>query len=132
VPALAVANSLSAVATDEPARTAAGRADDLERRLRRISEELRVAGFGSGASDVDGPRELPELAELSSRQWEVLERLLRGERVPGIAGRMFLSQSTVRNHLAAIYRHLGVNSQEELLTLLSRRRAPGPPTGKLV
>jgi DNA-binding CsgD family transcriptional regulator len=35
-----------------------------------------------------------------------------------IAKRMYLSQSTVRNHLTSVYRKLGVRSQQELLTLL--------------
>lgn len=54
----------------------------------------------------------------SERQLEIVDRLLRGERVPTIARKLFLSQSTVRNHLSAIFRTLGVHSQEELLTAL--------------
>jgi DNA-binding CsgD family transcriptional regulator len=38
--------------------------------------------------------------------------------VPAIAGAVFLSQSTVRNHLARVYRKLGVGSQQELINLL--------------
>ena len=49
---------------------------------------------------------------------EVLRRLTRGERVAGIARDLFVSQSTVRNHLSAIYRRLGVHSQSELLARL--------------
>jgi DNA-binding NarL/FixJ family response regulator len=43
--------------------------------------------------------------------------LLRGLRVPTIARTMYLSPSTVRNHLAAAYQKLGVASQEELMQL---------------
>ena len=43
---------------------------------------------------------------------------LRGERVPTIARDLFLSQSTVRNHLSAIYRRVGVHSQAELVARL--------------
>jgi DNA-binding CsgD family transcriptional regulator len=35
---------------------------------------------------------------------------------------MFLSPSTVRNHLSTIYRKVGVSSQAELLDLLQRAR----------
>ena len=63
----------------------------------------------------------PALRELSQRQLEILRRLLRGERVPMIARDLFLSQSTVRNHLSAIYRRLGVHSQAELLARLLPR-----------
>ncbi len=52
---------------------------------------------------------------LSTRQWEILARLVRGERAQDIASSLYLSPSTVRNHLTAIYKKLGVHSQAELL-----------------
>ncbi len=58
---------------------------------------------------------------LSTRQLEVLSRLLADERVPTIAKALFLSQSTVRNHLSVIFQRLGVHSQEELIQLLRKR-----------
>jgi len=68
--------------------------------------------------------EMPELATLTSREWETLSRLADGGRVAGIAATLGLSQSTVRNHLSAIFRKLNVGSQSELLSLL-RNRAKG-------
>jgi DNA-binding NarL/FixJ family response regulator len=59
---------------------------------------------------------------LSSRQWEILTKLVRGHRVQGIADALYLSPSTVRNHLAAIFSKFGVHSQAELL---ARLLAPG-------
>jgi DNA-binding CsgD family transcriptional regulator len=56
--------------------------------------------------------------DLSRRQLEILRRLVRGERVPTIALELSVSQSTVRGHLSAIYRSLGVHSQSELLARL--------------
>jgi DNA-binding CsgD family transcriptional regulator len=56
----------------------------------------------------------------SARQSEILTRLLRGEQVQDIAHALCLSPSTVRNHLTAIYRKLGVHSQAELLAKLLR------------
>lgn len=76
--------------------------------------------------------------ELSARQTEVVARLIAGERVPDIAQSMYLSPSTVRNHLVAIYRKFGVHSQAELLAVLLRassapgghwRRQPGTSRG---
>lgn len=64
----------------------------------------------------------PGVAELTPRPWEVLTQLLNGERVPRIAEGLFLSQSTVRNHLADIFKKLGVHSQEELLDLFRGAR----------
>ena len=58
------------------------------------------------------------IRELSRRQLDILRRLVQGERVPSIAADLYLSQSTVRNHLVAVYRKLGVHSQPELLARL--------------
>jgi DNA-binding CsgD family transcriptional regulator len=96
----------------------AGRAATLERHLWRIAREVEMSGVIAGFSRVPDPREIPGLSELSGRQWEVLTRLLRGERVPAIAKALFVSQSTVRNHLGDVFRKLRVHSQPELLELL--------------
>lgn len=96
------------------------RADILEQHLFRIAAELDASGVLQRVGDFPNPSHLPELAELTSRQWEVLRRLMRGQRVPTIASEMFLSQSTVRNHLSAIFERFGVHSQTELLALMSR------------
>jgi DNA-binding CsgD family transcriptional regulator len=92
-----------------------GRVANLERRLWRIAREFE--GVELPGANLPDPFSRPEVAELSPRQWEVLTRLLRGDRVPRIAEELFLSQSTVRNHLADIFRKMGVHSQEELLDL---------------
>lgn len=63
---------------------------------------------------------LPAGDELSARQTEIVCRLIAGESVPDIARAMFLSPSTVRNHLSAIYRKFGVHSQSELLASIVR------------
>jgi DNA-binding NarL/FixJ family response regulator len=52
---------------------------------------------------------------LSTRQWEILVRLTRGEAVHDIANALYLSPSTVRNHLTVIYKKFGVHSQAGLL-----------------
>jgi DNA-binding CsgD family transcriptional regulator len=61
---------------------------------------------------------LSDLGPLPDRQREVLVRLVRGERVGQIAREMYLSESTVRNHLVGIFRKAGVHSQQELLSRL--------------
>ena len=62
--------------------------------------------------------QIPGISELSARELDVLTRLLAGYRVPAIAKVLFISQSTVRNHLSAIFRKLNVESQQELIDLL--------------
>jgi DNA-binding CsgD family transcriptional regulator len=62
-------------------------------------------------------REIPGASRLTARESQIVSRLLDGHRPPGIARALFLSQSTVRNHLASVFRKLGVTSQEGLLEL---------------
>ena len=66
---------------------------------------------------------LPLGSELSARQTEIVARLIEGQSVSDIARLMFLSSSTVRNHLGVIYRKFDVHSQAELLAVLLRRSA---------
>jgi DNA-binding CsgD family transcriptional regulator len=51
---------------------------------------------------------------LSERQIEVLERALLGETSEQIAGSLYISEVTVRNHLHAIYERVGVSGRREL------------------
>jgi DNA-binding CsgD family transcriptional regulator len=62
----------------------------------------------------------PVLSVLTPRQQEVVARLALGDDVATIASELHLSQSTVRNHLSAAFRRLGVQSQRGLLALLHR------------
>jgi DNA-binding CsgD family transcriptional regulator len=103
-------------------RRLAARIAGLERHLDRIGQEVGAAGIMTIVSALPPASKVPGLAELSERQIEVVTRLLRGQRVLTIARGMFLSPSTVRNHLSTIYRKVGVGSQAELLDLLHRAR----------
>jgi PAS domain S-box-containing protein len=99
-----------------PANASARRVAELERRLLRIGREVEAAGLGGPA--IPDPETIPGLEDLTARQWQILVRLLHGDRVATIAKEMFLSASTVRNHLSVIYRRLGVHSQAELIEKL--------------
>jgi PAS domain S-box-containing protein len=66
----------------------------------------------------------PGLDRLSRRELEVVRMLLRGDRVPVIASHLFVSQSTVRNHLSSVFRKLRVGSQQDLIVLLRERKRP--------
>jgi PAS domain S-box-containing protein len=100
------------------------RARDLERRLARIAHEISSAGFTVPSAGSPSLGDLPELATLTSREWQVVSQLASGARVPAIAAELALSPSTVRNHLSAVFRKLGVASQSELL---ERLRSPARP-----
>jgi len=101
-----------------PSWSTAERVTELEMRLRRIGAEIRAAGVLENVSILRSQVDHPELTELTTRQWEILSLLLEGMRVPSIAARLYVSSSTVRNHLATIFRRFGVHSQAELLELL--------------
>jgi DNA-binding CsgD family transcriptional regulator len=94
------------------------RAAQLEHRLWRIASEVQASGIFDSLGTFPDAERFPQLNSLSTRQWEVLSRLLRGERVPSIATALYVSQSTVRNNLSDIFRVFDVHSQAELLELL--------------
>jgi DNA-binding CsgD family transcriptional regulator/PAS domain-containing protein len=109
---------------DSAADLLADRVLDLEMRLRRIGSEVRAAGVIDTVHSLPALELHPKLGDLTTRQWEVLGLLLQGQRVPTIASQLFVSQSTVRNHLATIFRKFGVHSQAELLQLLRGTTVP--------
>lgn len=89
----------------------------LPRRLiGRLVEEFRAPGRR---------RRLPlkgrPAAELTSREWEVVELMRRGLTTAEIARRLFVSPVTVRTHVAAILRKLRVADRDEALRLLEER-----------
>jgi DNA-binding CsgD family transcriptional regulator len=98
---------------------------ELEARLRRISAEVRAAGLIEILGDYPGTESSELDDELTTRQLEIIELLLRGVRVPTIAKTLYVSPSTVRNHLSHIYRRYGVHSQAELLEKLRKTASHG-------
>ena len=51
----------------------------------------------------------------------MLALLVAGDRVPSIAQSLHISPGTVRNHLSAIYRKLGIHSRHEALQIAEER-----------
>jgi DNA-binding NarL/FixJ family response regulator len=94
------------------------RASELERHLWRIAAEIEASGILQRIGTIPDSARFPQMGALSLRQWEVLSRLLQGDRVSTIAKELFLSPSTVRDHLSAIFERFDVHSQAELLLLL--------------
>lgn len=93
---------------------------ELEGHLWRIAAEIEASGLllRSGSMDGVALARIADVSSLSSRQWEVLRRLAAGQRVPTIARELYVAQSTVRNHLSAIFDRFGVHSQADLLARL--------------
>jgi DNA-binding CsgD family transcriptional regulator len=92
---------------------------ELEGRLWRIAREIEAAELIPRGTRTLALSDVAGLEHLSARQREIVARLVRGERVATIATGLDLSASTVRNHLSAIFRKLGVRSQSELLEMLN-------------
>jgi DNA-binding NarL/FixJ family response regulator len=59
--------------------------------------------------------------ELTSREWEVLELMRADLTTAEIAERLFISQVTVRSHIAAVLRKLRVPDRKAALKLLEER-----------
>jgi DNA-binding CsgD family transcriptional regulator len=92
----------------------------LSRRIRSAMTSQAVAAVPL-RSDVD-------LGQLSTRDLEIVMRLMAGDRVPSIAKQLFLSEGTIRNRLSSVFGKLGVRTQQELIELL--RPAPAADMGR--
>lgn len=71
----------------------------------------RLIDFFSG--DLKGPPDA--FPELTAREREVLELIAQGENNAAIAGRLVLSQKTVRNHVSNIFTKLQVVDRVEAI-----------------
>jgi DNA-binding CsgD family transcriptional regulator len=70
---------------------------------------------------------------LSDREAQVVRLLVSGHAVPTIGKLLFLTPSTIRNHLGSVYRKLRVNGQEELvLTFFAMWREERTPASEVL
>jgi two-component system nitrate/nitrite response regulator NarL len=63
----------------------------------------------------------PEKNDLTRREWDVLDCMCEGLSTRRIAGRLFISQTTVRRHVGEILRKLEVPTREAAVELVNRR-----------
>ena len=56
--------------------------------------------------------------KLSAREWEVMDMLSQGHPTEEVAGRLFLSPTTVRVHVSSVLRKLRVKDRESAIRLL--------------
>jgi DNA-binding CsgD family transcriptional regulator len=112
----------------EPEQDETGsRVAELEHHLWNIAAIVEATGVLQRVGPMRDMTALPQANSLTTRQWEILARIVRGERAPAIAADLHVSQSTVRNHLSAIFKRFGVRSQPELLAVINA--APNPAAG---
>jgi DNA-binding NarL/FixJ family response regulator len=109
-----------------------------------LSQAINVAMSGSG--NVLSPRVIQNLFEdqetgtsngrrtefsLTQREHDILALLSEGRSNRDIAGALFLSEKTVKAHLAAIFRKLGVTNRTQA-AMMAVQMGVGPTPGALV
>jgi len=97
-----------------------------------IPDQLVRALAVAARGELVAPRELlryvlsrdhsGELVALSARQREILGYVVEGLSNAEIARRLYLSESTIKQHLRAAYKLLGVSNRTEAANLFRRRR----------
>jgi two-component system nitrate/nitrite response regulator NarL len=68
-----------------------------------------------------------QIASLTNREREVITLVGEGIKTKQIAGRLFISETTVRHHLTSIFDKLGVADRVELLIYAYRNGLASPP-----
>jgi two-component system nitrate/nitrite response regulator NarL len=97
----------------------AGNAILSRRHTTQLLERLReLPDPGLGMRPID--------SVLTSREWEVLDRLCAQESAERIAEEFVLSVETVRTHIKNIMRKLGVHSRAEAVAAAERMRSTPP------
>ncbi|WP_339279076.1 LuxR family transcriptional regulator [Paenibacillus sp. FSL W8-1187] len=84
--------------------------------------ERMVVSFG-GEEERDGEA---ALSRLSRREREVVERVMQGRSNMELARDLYLSEGTVKKHLANIFRKLEVKSRAQLIRKVSAENAAHP------
>lgn len=84
------------------------------RLLRRLNQP------GASGGERPGRRRLGEEG-LTPREFEVLEQLAQGASNRDIASRLFISESTVKNHVTSIFRKLGVTDRTQAVLYAVRK-----------
>lgn len=82
-----------------------------------IAGAVRMVGLGM---TVFRPHEAPQGPPLSEREREVLEAIASGATNREIAGALFLSPHTVKEHTSSLYRKLGVRNRAEAVQKAQR------------
>jgi DNA-binding CsgD family transcriptional regulator/transcriptional regulator with GAF, ATPase, and Fis domain len=67
-----------------------------------------------------GPGTSTRLSSLSSREWEIAILYAKGQTSKEIADDLCISPTTVRNHVATIYRKLEINNKMDLVNLTGK------------
>ena len=95
--------------------------------LDRVEMAHLLADLRSTTTPLNPDPEQEKVAALSDREREVLDLVSQGLKNREIAERLFISDHTVRHHVAAIFVKLGVSSRLELILYAYRHHLAKPP-----
>lgn len=86
-----------------------------------------IEAASKDADEETGGASLPPAlaAELSAREVEVVDLLLKGNTIAAISRKLFISENTTRGHMKRIYRKFNVHSRQELIDTFEREAAKG-------
>jgi DNA-binding NarL/FixJ family response regulator len=83
-----------------------------------VMTELRITSTSHSPTNVIGWRLAPDA--ITRRETEVLQAITDGCSTPQIAARLYLSQKTVKNHLASIYQKLDARDRTQAVLIALR------------
>ena len=95
--------------------------------LERATIAHLIGGISRAAKNRHSDPETAKIATLSVREREVIAVIGEGLKNKQIAGRLFISEATVRHHLSSIFSKLGVADRFELLIYAYRHGLAKPP-----
>jgi PAS domain S-box-containing protein len=81
----------------------------------------KLATLRSAPQGRPDPAKLAKLSDLTGRERDVLALICRGLNDEGIGAELGLSRNTVRNHVASLYRKLGVNRRSAVIVWARER-----------
>jgi DNA-binding NarL/FixJ family response regulator len=95
--------------------------------LERSTIAHLIGGISRASKIRHADPETAKIATLSVREREVIAVIGEGLKNKQIAGRLFISEATVRHHLSSIFSKLGVADRFELLIYAYRHSLAKPP-----
>jgi len=95
--------------------------DELSRAVRSLVQGGAALEPGVAARLLERMSESERGEELSARELEVLRLLVAGASNKAIAGRLSLSENTVKSHISHIFGKLGVQNRAEAVAVALQR-----------
>ena len=95
--------------------------------LDRVMTAAVLTEFTKGGEKKSNNPEEEKIATLTEREREVISLIGESLKTSDIASRLFISDKTVRNHLASIYNKLNVSDRFDLVVYAYKHKLARPP-----